>query len=236
MAMYRSYKRRRIYGPRRRFGRSIYLRRRRVYRRGGSRAYQRNLRRPSKIKRVFANFNLQGNAAYAPYLPTSNLYGVNVYRLSDVGANKATALTNLTNMFSEYRLKWVKLQFKLRQSVDSSGVTGVRPRLYWSRTWNGVTSNLLPSSLGDIMENGDFQTRVLDAERPVTIFIRPRASNPVYQTGATWAYNTKDSGWIHTDYPAVEHYGLQFAVDSFTDTANYIDVLTTYGLEFKGYK
>ena len=180
-------------------------------------------------------FNLQGASTNAPWLSGSKYLGINTYTLGDIGYNSATSLTKLTNMYAQYKIKWVKLSIKLRSDVSTTlgGGNSVRPRIFWSTTPNGVSTNLYPASLGDIMENGKFQTRVLDAERPVTIMIRPKMSQPVYQAGVTSAY-AQATGWIDSEYPNVEHYGLQLGIDNWTDIYNYVDVITTYGLEFRG--
>lgn len=230
------FKRRRTSYGRRRSRSTLYLRRTRRPRRNYGRSYKRSATATFRCRRSFNNFNLQGSVAYQPWLSTSPYYGVNTYRLADVGVNSAAALSKLTNMYAQYKVKWVKLQFKLRSSVDSSTggtLQAVRPRLYWSSTPNGVSTNLYPASIGDIMENGSFQTRILDSERPVTVFVRPKMSQGVYQTGVTSAY-ASSTGWVDSEYPNVEYYGLQLAVDTHADTNQYIDCITTYGLEFRG--
>lgn len=227
--MYRKRSYRRPY-RRRRFRRKRVGRRRRVNpgyntRYGGQTAI--------KIRRSFNALNLQGNTLYTPYVNAGNQTGFNLYRLTDLVKS-----SELTDLFNEYMFVGVKYEFKIRRSVQQGNTGASNGYMTWPTMYYNVDttgSNMGVTGLSDLLEKSTMRKRTLTPEKPFSLFVRPRISDMVYggSTGVTYA-STNAPQWCSTKYPQVNHYGLQWTVDEFQDTGNFIDCVVTYYLKFRG--
>lgn len=234
------YRRRPVYRRRRRYTKKRFTGRRRAKYTGNQ---------VVKVKRSL-NITLQGDAglAGAPWTPggggtsgATPLAGLNLYQLADV-----TNAADFTNTFEFYRIKGVKIRMHLRHTTNwltsAPGATSLtQPQLYYAKTTSSYTSDIMwgpgPTTFGDANQNANLQTRVLNVEKPVNIFIRPKISARAYDSALSDAYVPMSSNaWVPTANPNANYYGLAFAIDEFLNPNQFVDCLVTYYLEFKGTK
>lgn len=187
-----------------------------------------------KIKRGFNALNLAGSAAYTPYIPATSINGIQLYRLSDL-----PNYTEFTALFEEYMITGVKLSFTLRRSVQvqSTGATNsysTHPHLYYNVDITG--NDITASNINGMLEQPNTKRVRLQTEKSTGIYLQPRTSNIIYNTGVTPAYGVNRAQWIPTAYPNVYHYGLKMLIDEFTDTGNFVDCIATYYVKFRGCK
>lgn len=187
-----------------------------------------------KIKRGFNALNLAGNAAYTPYIPSVAIGGVQVFKLADL-----PNYTDFTNLFEEYMITGIKLSFTIRRSVQtqSTGATNsfaTHPHLYYNIDITG--NDMVATNVNNMLEQPNTKRVRLQDDRSTGIYLQPRTSNTVYQTGITPAYAVNRMQWVSTAYPSVPHYGVKMLIDEFTDTGNYVDCIATYYVKFRGCK
>lgn len=227
--MYRRYRRRRVSRRRKRsYGRKRYSRKRF----GGSR-YNNN----SSIVRIrrSTTTTIAGNDAYAPYIPSSLTPGIVSYQLDDL-----VNYQEFTNLFEEYRIVGVKHRFHLRRQPDTTttttSTTNTYPTLYYSTIRSGYTSDLLPAGLTDMLEDASTQMRVLTPDKPVTIYHRVYGSNPTQGSTLTDAFTVeKGAPWQPCRDGGIKaYYGMKFAIDEHRNPNNFVDVVNTYYLQFRG--
>lgn len=183
-----------------------------------------------KIRRTLLAANIQGSDLYAPYIPLTAIDGVNLYSLNNV-----VNATDFTNLFNEYCITGVKLSFNLRRMQQTSPTTSscTIPTLYFNIDYDGRT--IIPANLNAMLEKSTLQRRILEPGKPVTIWVKPRVSNLVYQSTLVNAYGVgRAEQWLSTDYPDAKHYGLAFAIDELRNTSNYVDITATYYMKFRG--
>jgi len=160
---------------------------------------------------------------------------MNAFRLADL-----PGVTDFTAAFSEYCITGVKLSFHLRRSVQTSNDSGTTnnlctyPTFYFSVQPDGT--RLLPANLNEMMEYSTLQRRLLHPEKPFSVFIRPRVSPLEFSSNlAGISYGTASGPqWISTLYTDVYHYGLKWLIDEFVNTNNFLDVVSTYYVKFRG--
>lgn len=183
-----------------------------------------------KIRRSVNVANIQGSDTYSPYIPLTAIPGVNYYTLGNV-----INASDFKNLFNEYQISGVKISFNLRR-LQNDSVTSAQstiPTLYFSIDNDG--NQIIPANLNEMLEKSTLQRRVLHPGKPVTVWIRPRVSALVYQSVIASAYSTaKGPEWLSTAQPDAMHYGLTWAVDEHRNTGNYIDIVTTYYMRFRG--
>lgn len=234
-----STRRRPAYRRRRRYSKKRYVGRRRAKYTGNQ---------VVKIKRTL-NQTIQGDATVgAPWTPggggtsgTAAINGLNLYQLSDL-----PNATEFTSLFEYYRIKGVKIRMHLRHTTNwltaAAGATSLtQPQIYYAKTNSSYTSDILwgpgSSTITDANQNTNLQIRVLNVEKPINIFIRPKMSARAYDSTISDAYVPMSSNqWCPTGNPNTNFYGLAFAIDEFVNPNQYIDCAITYYVEFKGTK
>jgi len=153
-------------------------------------------------------------------LRASQVRGAFTFNLS-----QAANITDITNLFDNYRLVRVKLMFNLSSnSSDVSGSNGFAlPIINYCYDPDDAT---VPPSRTTVLENGYCQTRRLD--KPFSITLTPRAQQSV--TGGTGGGGglLPTGTWLDCSSPAINHYGLKFWIDQFPfdAAANYTYALT----------
>jgi len=175
----------------------------------------------------------------APYSPTSPLTGINIYELNDL-----VNFTDFTNLFEYYKITGVKLRWHLRRApeTDVLAAAATYPQLYYSKTKSSYTGDLLagtgPAAVANMLEESNLQIRVLEPNRPVTMFLRPACATDVYVSAlgtAAGAVQTRQP-WIPTaDGGDVNWYGLKFIIDELRSPNQFVDVTCTYYMQFKGF-
>jgi len=189
-----------------------------------------------KIRRSF-NVTLTGDDILgAPYSPTSVISGINIYELDDL-----VNFTDFTNLFEYYRITGVKLRWHLRRAPETDVLASAAtyPQLYTSKTKSSYASDLLAgtgaAAVSNMLESSNLQMRVLEPNKPVTMFLRPAVAQDAF-TGTVIASGAVGNPWLPTaDGGTTNYYGLKFIIDELRSPQQFVDVTATYYVQFKGY-
>lgn len=171
-----------------------------------------------KFRRWGNSTAIQGNVAYAPYLAGSD------FKLTDV-RNYA----QLTSLFDQYKITHVQLRFKLRNDPAQS-VPAIYPKLYY---FVDVDDSNAAADLNYMRENG-CTIRTLSPHHPVIVNLKPRTAQAFYAGGVFTSFGQGSGKWLDSSSPGIQHFGLKWAVDFFTDTNQYIDIEVKYWVMCRG--
>jgi len=202
-------------------------------------------------------YNAAGSGAF-PYLQiggyandyiagSSHFAGALTFQLAQLAslANPG-ALTDITNLFDNYRIAKVSLRFDLsyNNAPGGTGVAGYGPvtTVPLIHICPDYDDNSIPASREGVMENAYARSYKLD--RSFTMTITPRAQT-VVSTGATTT-STGAGGllpvgtWLDCASPQIPHFGAKFWIEDFpvcpTGSAGpsaQIRITPTYYLECK---
>lgn len=166
------------------------------------------------FKRSFAQIApgaFSGNAAYTPYL---NAYSFNLAQLPNVA--------DFTALFDRYMITHIQLRFYLK--IDPSAQTASTasyPKLYYVKDYDDASA---PGSLDVLREHSRCVQKVLHPNRPVIVNIKPAVLHEVFRTGVLTSYSPKWKQYIDMANTNVEHYGLKWGIDDFTNTNYKLDI------------
>jgi len=101
------------------------------------------------------------------------------------------------------------------------------PTLHWVYDYDDGN---VPSNVDELLQYGNY--RCCNFDKTITMKIRPKFSIAAY-SGAFPSYKPM-TGWLDCASPSIQHYGVKFAVDSFT-AGQYIDfvIRPIYYLSFR---
>jgi len=157
---------------------------------------------------------------------TSNVstFGSYAFSLSTV-----SAYSEFVNLFDQYRICAVRLQFFPRVSeVTGQGLANQVP-FHYAVDYTDVTP---PSSVGDVLQYNNSKTR--QALKPFTIYLKPRVAQTIWQGVSAAGYAPgRPSMWLDSKSYGVQHYGLKWVFDAQISGFS-IDVMATYYCQFKG--
>lgn len=166
-----------------------------------------------------ASWTITGNAVYTPY-----------QAVSDIKLSSVINSTEFGNLYDQYKIKWVKLQFWLRVDPSAqSATTASYPKLYWFRDQDDQTL----ASQNEMRERSNLKIAVLRPDRPITIWIKPNVLNQVYRGVATVSYVPVWNQFLDMTNQDVNHYGIKYNIDNFTNTNYIIDGEQTYYFDCK---
>lgn len=147
---------------------------------------------------------------------------------------QAANITEITNLFDNYRISKVRLMFAL--SGTEAGIQGGNalpaPIMHYCYD---PDDNTTPASRTAVLENGYCKSRRL--ENVFSVDITPRAQQSVVG-GAGGAGGLLPVGnWLDSSSPNIYHYGLKFWIDQFpfatNDRSYCLTVTPVYYLEAK---
>lgn len=127
---------------------------------------------------------------------------------------QAVEYTDFTQLFDRYKVLGVKLNILYQNNMgdpNSHCLPGM------TMAWDGDDAGV-PSNKEDVSRKLNARTSILNANRPKSIYIRPRITKSVYQQGLTTAYTSERSCYIDCNNSTVEHYGYKFWIDSWLAT------------------
>lgn len=214
--------------PKRKASRQIARskKRRTGVRRGSARGMMRSLASPKihSFVRKSALTSITGNAAYAPY-------NVGTYSWT---LNSVINPTDFSNLYEQFKLKWVKLQFHLK--VDPSSQSGTiaggwtpayYPKLYY---FSDHTDSTAPT-INECRERAGVRIKVLKPDQMVTVWVKPNLLQEVYKSAVATTYKPIYNTWLAD--MAATHYGLKWVIDDFRNTNYQLDLETTYYFDCK---
>lgn len=141
--------------------------------------------------------------------------------------------SEFTTLFDQYRINAIVLKFIPRLNmVQVPTVVGQAPinnipTLHWVYDYDDANA---PSNVDELLQYNNY--RCCNFDKTVTMKIKPRFSLAAY-SGAFTSYKPA-SGWLDCASPSIQHYGVKFAVDSFT-AGQFIDFIIRpiYYLSFR---
>lgn len=159
---------------------------------------------------------------------TRTAKGSMTFQLADLPGN-----ADFTNLFDYYKITGVKLKFQL--SLDPSAATyqnSLRPRMFYCVD-NDDAAN--PFDTDELRQRGKTREWLLNPNKPLSIFLRPKYLNLVsYQTIQN-GYQIAAQKWLDLGIPAVPHYGLKYVIENLNnEIGQTVLVDATYYLAFKG--
>lgn len=164
-----------------------------------------------------------------------------VFTLADLPAPR---VTDFTNMYSAYRINAVKVEFVFTGNLSVQvppNITPTQMNLYSFYDPTGNWYANVPTEEQCLLMQS-CRRRQSNTLGRATIYAKVKQANAILGTTAINAYNQQKPKWISTEYPAVNHYGINTlftvsgAVPTGASPAVPVQMITTYYLEFKGVK
>lgn len=147
--------------------------------------------------------------------------------------NQASNISEITNLFDNYRITKVKLMFAMSATEATSGNSQL-PMPIMNYCYD-PDDNSVPPSRSSVLENGFCKTRRL--ERTFSVVVTPRAQQSVVG-GVGGAGGVLPVGtWLDSGSSSIYHYGLKFWIDQFpfasSDNAIALTVTPIFYIEAK---
>jgi len=151
----------------------------------------------------------------------------NLYKLSSVIDS-----TDFTNLYDKYKIVGVKLKIMYQANTASTGGNSVMPVITYCPDHDDAA---IPGSLNIVSTKAASRSRILTADKPVNIYIKPKVGVALYQ-GLFTGFGTGSNMFINASNPDVQHYGFKFWVNNFYTPAganNQITIQPTYYIACK---
>lgn len=141
--------------------------------------------------------------------------------------------SDITSLFDRYKIVGVKL--KIHYLHNASFIPGQSnlPTLYYA--FDGDDSTPPPTALG-VLSKGYCKSKVLNANRPLSVYIKPRLTKEIYNSPISTGYSSEKACWLDCSYSTVPHYGLKFWLSDWVggdENNNAIRIQPTYYLALK---
>lgn len=135
--------------------------------------------------------------------------------------------TDLANIFDQYRLLKVSVEFTPRSTSGSAA------------SWPFTSGNMFAvidyddsSALSAVAQAADYQNALcVPVGTPFVRTFTPHVAIAAY-SGAFTSFGNRSNMWIDAASPNVQHYGLKLAIPA-TQTVVVMDVLTKYWFQFR---
>jgi hypothetical protein len=120
--------------------------------------------------------------------------------------------SELVALFDQYRIDKIELRILYQNNiapVDTDGRIGKTsplPIMYYAPDFDDHTP---PADQAALLEYGGCKMKILTANAPFSIFIKPNITRAVYQ-GITSAYESARPTKVDCNYPQVEHFGMKY--------------------------
>lgn len=140
---------------------------------------------------------------------------------------------DFTNLFDRYKITGVKATF-LYQISDASPTGGaVLPTILYATDYD---DDIVPAySL--MRQKQNVKQRILTANKPFSIFYRPRLSGVATANGiSTPGAIVGQKGWLDTAVPNADYYGLKFSINNMYSTLSVntqLEIKFTYYIAMK---
>lgn len=182
-------------------------------------------RRVHRFKR-FGQPIILSNSANAPLLTdTGGTSSTITVALDDFGTqqvgwssqfqlNACQEYQDFTQLFDRYKIVGVKLKFMYQANCVTNNTQGVpsapMPLITYSYD---ADDNNSPTNRTAVQVKQYAKEKLLNANRPFSVFYKPRISKLVYN-GITPAYTTSRPEWLDCSNSSVPHYGVKFWINN----------------------
>lgn len=146
-------------------------------------------------------------------------------------------LSDMTNFFDRYKIVGVKLNIHYLQNStvlqnipNVSPVYSNLPTMYYA--YDADDANINTAAV--IQQKGYCKSRVLNANKPVSVFFRPRVTKELAGLTTTGVSSEKPC-WIDCNATNIPHFGMKFVITDWVggEINNALRIVPTYYLEFK---
>lgn len=143
-------------------------------------------------------------------------------------------VADLTQLYDRYKIVGVKLKIHyLHNASFIPGNTANLPTLYWA--FDGDDADV-PANTTAVAVKGYCKSTVLNANRPLTVYIKPRITKEIYNSPITTGYSSEKACWLDCNSSSIPHFGLKLAVTDWVGGAennNAIRIQPTYYLALR---
>lgn len=142
---------------------------------------------------------------------------------------------DFTNLFDRYKITGVKATFLMQVSDAPVGGTNILPTVLYATDYD----DNLPPVYTNMRQKQNVKQRILTANKPFSIFYRPRLSGVASANGlaSVGAITTSSKNqWVDTATGDVDHYGLKFSINnmySAITTNTQLEIRFTYYITMK---
>lgn len=201
---------------------------------------KRNLNR----KKFYNQSKIYTYTRWAPttelYLPTNNLTASYSYSFT---ANSVANVTDFTNLFDQYKIKGVKLEFRLMTNPDStvqpSNQSASYPPYLYPTLWTVIDKDDDGTiTLDQMRQHQGCKRSVLRPNQIVSRYVPyPTTLGMAYKSSISTAYINNKSTWVDCADISTPHYGIKTVIDTegLANAGNYtVRLDMKFYLAFKG--
>lgn len=120
--------------------------------------------------------------------------------------NDLIEANDFITLFDRYKILGVKLNFLYQANMAEQTSKAPLPIIHYSTDYDDATA---PASEDKVKNKYNCKTKVLNANRTFSVYIKPRVAQNVYSASLTSAYGNIKAPFIDCTYSQVEHYGLK---------------------------
>lgn len=135
------------------------------------------------------------------YMNTAQVGGSLQFKLES-----AVDYGDFAQLFDRYKIIGVKLRFLYQQNIGSTGSTNILPTLNYSFDADDA---VVPTTQTEVTKKQYCHTKIMNANRPFSIYIKPRVTLPTTLSGSAVTVPAK---WCNSAQPDIPHYGLKFFI------------------------
>lgn len=122
--------------------------------------------------------------------------------------NDVQSSTDLTNLYDSYKITGVKLTITYLCNTATVTNNNTLPMISYAPDYD---DNAVPTNINTILQKQDVKTKVLLANKPINIFIRPKYQSAILNSaGAFDAGQVRNDGWINSTFPTSIHNGMKY--------------------------
>lgn len=145
--------------------------------------------------------------------------------------------SDMTNFFDRYKIVGIKLSIHYLQNAtvlqnvaNVAPVYSNLPTLYYAFDADDALVNTAPQ----IQQKGYCKSRVLNANKPISVYIRPRITKEVAGLTAPGVTSERPC-WVDCNAATIPHFGMKFVITDWVggEINNALRIVPTYYVQFK---
>lgn len=141
-------------------------------------------------------------------------------------------VADFTTLYDQYKITGVKVTFMYQISEAGTTGAGVLPTILYSSD----DTDASPPSYFNLRQKQSAKQRILTANRPFSIFLRPKRAAALLNSTFTTNSIINSAGYIDTASSTADHFGLKFSLNNLygtTAVAAQLEMKLTYYLACK---
>lgn len=147
--------------------------------------------------------------------------------------NSVIDYTDITQLFDRYKITGIAL--KLHYLASGGLATGAvsLPTVHYAYDFDDAD---IPGTLQTVITKAYCKTRVLNANRPTKIYLKPRLSKEIFNSPVSTGYSSEKPCWLDCNSAGVPHYGVKFWITEWNggvDNNNALRIQPIYYLALK---